>query len=165
MKFLETDTVCFVGGCSTLEKKQEELWTPLRQRFCDHYNVTLNTTGSETDAPLILETHPEETFSIVRHRLLDLSVWQLTSVIVATQQLKSLVIALDLLDIGRANGTSGADDADGDGKAVTDAINCSMLEEHHQRDFWGNDDESFKVNEDSMRRWLLACRTFSREMP
>ncbi|CAD7931782.1 unnamed protein product [Amoebophrya sp. A25] len=236
LKFLETDTLCFVGTSSTntpeaLEKKQEELWGPVRERFCSSFGVELNTTAGSASF-LRLETHPEATFTKIHKVLETMSPWRLTAVSLATQQLKSLILAMDLLVGGEGSRTeskSAPSAESGDEKhvareqagerlhqfaatmtpnktsatmspkghirasstcttastktgelqalhaspatthedlcAVKKAIDLSMLEEQHQRDFWGSDDESFARGRAEMEKWILSCRLFAKYMP
>ena len=83
---------------------------------------------------------------------MDNSFWKLTSLFVATQSVKSLIVGMGLTN--------------GDNLIPTakTAIDISYLEEHHQMSFWG-EDPSWIEKQKSMTMWLDACQKFSKCMP
>lgn len=147
--YLETDTICFVGADRhDLVQKQEETWTPIRDRFSEHYGVKL----SLSSEGIMLTPHPEETVETVRLKLRELvgqSPWKLAALDVATGSCCSLICGLQLVQ-GELS--------------IEDAIRASHLEEYYNMQFWG-EDQSWIVMKKRLDNWLGACQHFYKEMP
>ena len=89
-------------------------WNPLTDWFSSHYHVHLALTTDITLTP-----QPEQTVSTIRSHLLSQHPWSLPAYHHSTTSLKSLVIAMAMLD---------------GGLSAEEAIACSCLENDFQID-------------------------------
>lgn len=119
-EFLRTDTVCYRAGPREdpqLHSLETSRWNPVTDWFSEHYHVHLALT---TD--IMLTPQPEQTISTIRSHLLKQHPWTLPAYHHSTTSLKSLVIAMAMLD---------------GGLSAEEAIACSYLESDYQMDRWG----------------------------
>ena len=93
-------------------------WNPLTNWFSEHYHVHLALTTDITLTP-----QPEQTISSIRSHLLKQHPWALPAYHHSTTSLKSLVIAMAMLD---------------GGLSAEEAIACSSLESDYQIDRFVN---------------------------
>jgi len=119
LEFLRTDTVCYRAGPEEeqLQSLENNRWNPLTDWFSEHYHVHLALTRDITLTP-----QPEQTVSTLRAHLLNQHPWALPAFHHSTTSLKSLVIAMAMLD---------------GGLSAEEAIACSCLESDYQIDRWG----------------------------
>jgi len=119
LEFLRTDTVCYRAGPEEeqLHSMENNRWNPLTNWFSEHYHVHLALTTDITLTP-----QPEQTISTIRTHLLNQHPWALPAFHHSTTSLKSLVIAMAMLD---------------GGLSAEEAIACSCLESDYQIDKWG----------------------------
>ncbi|CAD7968534.1 unnamed protein product [Amoebophrya sp. A120] len=140
-----------------LAEKMAQQWTPMRKKFCEKYGVhvqpfanTLNILAEDESTAVnekaILQMRDRLLLGVKEEVVKDdhaaavgdvylentttvrqstcMSHWKLTALTVAVQNLKSFILAQLLVD---------------DEISVEKALECSMLEEYHQREFWGDD--------------------------
>lgn len=119
LEFLRTDTVCYRAGPEDeqLQSMENNRWNPLTDWFSEHFHVHLALTTDITLTP-----QPEQTISSLRTHLLKQHPWALPAYHHSTTSLKSLVIAMAMLD---------------GGLSAEEAIACSYLESDYQIDRWG----------------------------
>lgn len=118
-EFLRTDTVCYRASPDEeqLHSLENNRWNPITSWFSDYYHVHLALT---TD--IMLTPQPEQTISKIRDHLLRQHPWTIPAYHHSTTCLKSLVIAMAMLD---------------GGLSAEEAIACSYLETDFQIDRWG----------------------------
>jgi len=186
LKYLETDTICYTiplqkearedhalhSGASDLvklQKRMAEQWAPVVSGFADYHKVEIVT--NDYQQILLENEQKKETVEYFRRMLMDekkFSVWRLTALLVAVQSLKSFVLAMELVTTTKTKLHS-RDRTTGRSRVTTSttrldpkaAYELSMLEEAHQREFWGDDDPSFLLQKTSHLRWLEACQKFA----
>ncbi|XP_028332551.1 ATP synthase mitochondrial F1 complex assembly factor 2 isoform X2 [Gouania willdenowi] len=119
LKYLETDTVCYrVDEPYGLVELQNNEWDPVLHWIENRYNVTIGS-SSNILGPEI----PEATKDTFRQHLKSYNFWSLTGLEFVITQLKSVVLALGMID--RHLG-------------VEQAVLLSRLEEEYQIRCWGN---------------------------
>ncbi|XP_077130450.1 ATP synthase mitochondrial F1 complex assembly factor 2 [Ranitomeya variabilis] len=119
LKFLDTDTVCYrVEEPPALVELQTNEWDPVLKWAENRYNVVI---GSSTSimGPVI----PDETREVLHRHLASYNSWSLIGIEFMVSQLKSLILAMGLLDRFMT---------------VQKAVLLSRLEEEYQIQRWGN---------------------------
>lgn len=119
LEFLRTDTVCYRAhvGDTDLHTLENSMWNPLTEWFSRNYHVHLALT---TD--IMLTPQSEQTVDKLRKHMAGLHPWTIPAYHHSTTSLKSLVIAMSMLD---------------GGLSAEEAIRCSYLETDYQIDRWG----------------------------
>jgi len=119
LEFLRTDTVCYRAPPEEdqLHSMEKERWDPLTEWFSEHFHVHLSLTTDITLTP-----QPEQTICRVRDHLVGQHPWTIPAYHQSTASMKSMVIALALLD---------------GGLSAEEAIACASLESDFQIDRWG----------------------------
>ncbi|KAJ0015778.1 hypothetical protein NQD34_014068 [Periophthalmus magnuspinnatus] len=119
LKYLETDTVCYrVEEPYDLVDLQINEWDPVLHWTEDRYNVKI---GSSTS--ILGPEIPEATKETFRQHLKSYNFWSLTGLEYVITQLKSVVLALAMIDRHLS---------------VEKAVLLSRLEEEYQIRQWGN---------------------------
>lgn len=120
--YLDTDTLSYrASGSEALVKKQKEQWDPVLARL----NQTLGVTWQITSGVMPID-QPPELHKAVEKYLLSLNAMQLSAVSILSSSLSSLALAVAVLE-----------------RHITaeEAFRLSRLEEDHQAEQWGRDDE------------------------
>ena len=179
--YLETDTLCFVGGSEggnsvheTLIKEQERLWTPLRAWFEKEYGVKINVSEG-----ILLNPQPQETIDKIRDHLLygcskggggynaldeeddnPLDANPRLQPHWSSWALASLEVATGNLKSlmtamslleGRISPHKAAQIAD--------------LEENVQMERWGQGDPAWQQKQETQQLWLKSCQRFREMLP
>ncbi|XP_046889109.1 ATP synthase mitochondrial F1 complex assembly factor 2 [Hypomesus transpacificus] len=119
LKFLETDTICFrVDEPPGLVELQKNEWDPVLNRTEDRYNVVIGSSSSILGPDI-----PEATKATFHQHLGSYNFWSLTGLEFVITQLKSVVLALGLIDRHLT---------------VEQAVLLSRLEEEYQIQHWGS---------------------------
>lgn len=119
LKYLETDTVCYrVDEPHGLVDLQMNEWDPVLHWIENRYNVTIGS-SSNILGPEI----PEATVDTFKQHLKSYNMWSMTGLEYAITQLKSVVLALAMIDRHLS---------------VEKAVLLSRLEEEYQIRQWGN---------------------------
>ncbi|XP_069840344.1 ATP synthase mitochondrial F1 complex assembly factor 2 [Dendropsophus ebraccatus] len=119
LKFLDTDTICYrVEEPPGLVELQTNEWDPVLKWAENRYDVTI---GSSTSimGPVI----PDQTKEVFHRHLASYNSWSLIGIEFIVTQLKSLVLAMGLIDRFLT---------------VQEAVLLSRLEEEYQIQRWGN---------------------------
>lgn len=119
LRYLETDTLCYrMLDPPELIKFQQANWDPLVDWFRNRYSVQIETTTG-----LMMPKLPEQTTEVIHGQLMSYNIWALTALGAATECVKSLIIALALMERQIL---------------VEDAVKLSRLETEFQLQHWGN---------------------------
>ncbi|XP_020779928.1 ATP synthase mitochondrial F1 complex assembly factor 2 [Boleophthalmus pectinirostris] len=119
LKYLETDTVCYrVEEPYGLVDLQINEWDPVLHWIENRYNVTIGSSPSILGPEI-----PEATKDTFRQQLKSYNFWSLTGLEYVITQLKSVVLALAMIDRHLS---------------VEKAVLLSRLEEEFQIRQWGN---------------------------
>lgn len=119
LKYLETDTVCYrVEEPYGLVDLQVNEWDPVLQWIENRYNVTIGSSSSILGPDI-----PEATKDTFKQHLKSYNLWSLTGLEYVITQLKSVVLALAMIDRHLS---------------VEKAVLLSRLEEEYQIRQWGN---------------------------
>lgn len=119
LKYIETDTVCYrVEEPFGLVDLQMNEWDPVLQWIENRYNVSIGSSSSILGPEI-----PEATKDTFRQHLKSYNLWSLTGLEYVITQLKSVVLALAMIDKHLS---------------VEKAVLLSRLEEEYQIRQWGN---------------------------
>lgn len=119
LKFLDTDTICYrVEEPPGLVELQRNEWDPVLSWIEDRYGVVIGS-SSNIMGPVI----PEATKETFHKHLQSYNFWSLTGLEYVITQLKSVVLALGLIDRHLT---------------VEQAVLLSRLEEEYQIERWGS---------------------------
>jgi ATP synthase F1 complex assembly factor 2 len=142
VKFLETDTVCFLHEDEPeLQRMQREAWDPLRKLVAENLGVITHQTAG-------ISLHSGQSsvgVYAIQSTLKSLDFWRLTTMEVSASSAKSAVIALALL-----NGYA----------SVQQAVDAALVEEKWQRQNWGTVEGCHDISERETAMWLAACSFF-----
>ncbi|XP_069784383.1 ATP synthase mitochondrial F1 complex assembly factor 2 isoform X1 [Narcine bancroftii] len=119
LKFLETDAVCYrMEDPPGLVELQKNEWDPVVEWIENRYNVII---GSSTN--ILGPNIPKESKETIKHHLSSYNFWALIGLEYVINQLKSVVLSLNLIDRNLS---------------VEKAVLLSRLEEQYQIEVWGN---------------------------
>ncbi|XP_077019517.1 ATP synthase mitochondrial F1 complex assembly factor 2 isoform X3 [Tamandua tetradactyla] len=119
VKFLDTDTICYrVEEPETLVELQKNEWDPVVAWAEKRYGIEI---GSSTS--ILGPSIPARTREVLVSHLASYNMWALQGIEFLVTQLKSLVLALGLMDLYLT---------------VEQAVLLSHLEEEYQIQKWGN---------------------------
>jgi chaperone required for assembly of F1-ATPase len=142
-RYASTDLLCYRAAETTLAEKQARIW----DRYLDWSKTALDAplTATRALAPI---AQPEASLKALEGRALALDDLRLTGLVSAAPILTSAVLAFALLE----------EEAD-----APTLWAASRLEEDHQIERWGDDDEALLAAA-NRKRDLLACEVLFRTL-
>jgi len=138
--YLDSDTICYRDDDpEELDRLQSELWDPIIDWFNEKYNCRIEPIRQGLVVPS--EVIPSEVASEVKRQLESYSLWSLQGIKFATENLKSLMITLALLD---------------NKFSVNEAVALSRLEVEFQIGRWGRVEWAHDVDQLALQSRVAA---------
>ncbi|KAG8196065.1 hypothetical protein JTE90_007805 [Oedothorax gibbosus] len=142
LQYLSSDTLCFrAHEQPTFLEIQREKWDPLLQWFVNRYNVNVEVSQDISTNPV-----PDETIAEIRKQLLSYNYWCMLGINFTTENLKSLIIALALVNHVID---------------VEQAVSLSRLETAFQIQTWGVVEWAHHVDEAQIKARVAAGVLFT----
>lgn len=137
-KLAATDTLLFWSADEEVYKRQQKIWQP----FLDGFGKS---SGAEVKISRNLDVPDnEQCFKVLKKRIGALSDKELTAVMLAALQLRSVILGLCILD---------------EETEIDDIFAAAFLEELYQNEFWGTD-EAVAAKRELIKKELHAIRDY-----